>query len=71
MNICKSLLKRLGLVVGAFVLLPIASVVLTAILAICVPVFIAACIVIAITASNDVIDDLFMVQEVDPNIVVD
>ena len=70
MNIGKSLLKRLGIMVGSVVLLPIIATILIALIGLGVPVFIIACFIVALTASDDQIKDCFS-MEVDSDMVLD
>ena len=70
MNIGKSLLKRLGIIVGSVVLLPTIATILIALIGLCVPVFIIACFIVALTASDDQINDCFSI-EVDSDMVLD
>lgn len=70
MNICKSLLKRLGLMVGSVVFLPIIAAILIALVGLCTPIFIIACFVVAFTASDEDIDSCFT-MEVDSDMIID
>lgn len=69
MNICKSLLKRLGLIAGALVLLPIAAIVGVALLGIFIPVCMVAVIIAAITMSNESLDECFVIGNADDMII--
>lgn len=71
MNTIKSILTRLGIIVGSAVLLPIAGVLMIAIVGLCVPIFILAAIITAFAASNEQLTDLFTAVEVDVDLVLD
>lgn len=69
MDICKSLLKRLGLILGALVLLPVAAAVMVALVGVLIPLCIIAVIIGAVTMSDESLNDCFTVKEVDDMII--
>lgn len=69
MNICKSLLKRLGLILGALVLLPIAAAIMTALVGVLTPLCIIAVIIGAVIMSDESLNDCFTAKEVDDLII--
>lgn len=69
MNICKSLLKRLGLILGALVLLPIAAAVMVTLVGMFTPPCIIAVIIGAVTMSDESLNDCITVKEVDDLII--
>lgn len=71
MNICKSILKRLGISAAVLILTPIVTIVLTAIIVVCIPIITLACIVAVIAASDEQLNGIFTVEEVDPDMVID
>ena len=71
MNTTKSILTRLGIIVGSVALLPIAGALMIAIVGLCVPIFMLVAIIAAFTASNEQLSDLFTAVEVDDDLVLD
>ena len=62
MNICKSLLKRTGIIAGSIILIPLLAVILVGIVGLLLPFCIGAGIIAAVTMSNDELDDCFKVE---------
>lgn len=71
MNVAKSILKRLGIILGSVTILPIAAVILVALIGIFTPLLVLAAIWAAFAMSPDELDDCFTVEKVDDDLVID
>lgn len=71
MNVAKSLLKRVGIITGSVILLPLAAVILVGLVGLILPFCVGAGIIAALTMSDESINDCFKVETVDPDIVID